>query len=72
MAFPRTIGQASALLEANIDIDYIIDISVPDSEIIKTLDGSFGTHLSLEGSIILSLIPLKLRVLMMKRESRWS
>jgi adenylate kinase len=37
--FPRTIPQAEALQENNIDFDYIIEISVPDEEIIKRLSG---------------------------------
>lgn len=39
--FPRTISQAEALQSAGIDIDYVIEISVPDEEIIKRLSGRF-------------------------------
>lgn len=37
--FPRTIGQAEALKERNISLDYVIEIDVPDEEIIKRLSG---------------------------------
>jgi len=37
--FPRTIGQAQALADANIVIDYVIEIFVPDSEIVERLTG---------------------------------
>jgi adenylate kinase len=37
--FPRTIPQAEALRENNIYLDYIIEISVPDDELIKRLSG---------------------------------
>jgi adenylate kinase len=37
--FPRTLEQAKSLLKAGIDVDYIIDIQVPDDEIIKRLTG---------------------------------
>lgn len=37
--FPRTIPQAEALKSANIPIDYVIEIDVPDNEIIKRLSG---------------------------------
>ncbi len=37
--FPRTIPQAEALLEANIKIDHVIEIDVPDEEIVKRLGG---------------------------------
>lgn len=37
--FPRTLTQAQALLTAGIDIDYVIDIQVPDEEIINRLTG---------------------------------
>lgn len=37
--FPRTIPQAEALHENGIHIDYVIEIRVPDSEIIKRLSG---------------------------------
>ena len=43
--FPRTILQAEALFQAGIDVDYIIDINVPDAEIIKRLTGRL-MHLS--------------------------
>lgn len=43
--FPRTIPQADALKAANIAIDAVIEIAVPDDEIIKRLTGR-RTHLA--------------------------
>ena len=43
--FPRTIVQAEGLWQAGIDVDCIIDINVPDQEIIKRLSGRL-VHLS--------------------------
>jgi len=37
--FPRTIPQAEALQEAGVDIDYVLEISVEDEEIVKRLSG---------------------------------
>jgi adenylate kinase len=37
--FPRTIPQAEALRQNNIRIDFVIEIKVPDSELIKRLSG---------------------------------
>lgn len=37
--FPRTIPQAEALKIAGIDIDYVVEIDVPDEEIVKRLSG---------------------------------
>ena len=37
--FPRTIPQAEALKNAGIEIDHVIEITVPDEEIIKRLSG---------------------------------
>lgn len=37
--FPRTIPQAEALDKMNINIDYVIEIDVPDSEILQRLSG---------------------------------
>ena len=37
--FPRTIPQAEAMKDAGVDIDYVIEINVPDEEIIKRLSG---------------------------------
>lgn len=37
--FPRTIAQAQALALANVDIDFVVEISVPDEEIVKRLSG---------------------------------
>ena len=37
--FPRTIPQAEALVEAGVDIEYVIEISVADEEIVSRLSG---------------------------------
>ncbi|HUW26531.1 MAG TPA: adenylate kinase [Gallionella sp.] len=37
--FPRTIPQAQAMKDANIHIDYVVEIEVDDSEIIKRMSG---------------------------------
>jgi adenylate kinase len=37
--FPRTIPQAEALLDAGIQIDHVIEIHVPDEEIVSRLSG---------------------------------
>ena len=37
--FPRTIPQADAMREFNIDVDYVVEISVDDAEIIKRMSG---------------------------------
>ncbi len=37
--FPRTIPQADAMKEANVPIDAVVDIEVPDEEIIKRMSG---------------------------------
>ncbi|MDX1589106.1 MAG: adenylate kinase [Oleiphilaceae bacterium] len=37
--FPRTIPQAQALKDENIDIDYVVEIDVDDEEIIERLSG---------------------------------
>ena len=37
--FPRTIPQADALKEAGVEIDYVVEIDVPDQEIINRLSG---------------------------------
>ena len=37
--FPRTIPQAEALTEAGVQIDYVLEIAVEDSEIVKRLSG---------------------------------
>jgi adenylate kinase len=37
--FPRTIGQAEALREAGIDIDFIVEIEVSDNEILRRMSG---------------------------------
>jgi adenylate kinase len=37
--FPRTIPQAEAMKEAEVAIDFVVDIDVPDDEIIKRMGG---------------------------------
>ncbi|OUS24943.1 adenylate kinase [Gammaproteobacteria bacterium 45_16_T64] len=37
--FPRTIPQAEALLESNVDIDHVVEIHVADEEIVNRLGG---------------------------------
>ncbi|MBB3060307.1 adenylate kinase [Microbulbifer rhizosphaerae] len=37
--FPRTIPQAQALLDADVVIDYVLEIAVDDEEIVKRLSG---------------------------------
>ncbi len=37
--FPRTIAQAQAMRDAEIAIDYVVEIEVPDSDIIQRMDG---------------------------------
>lgn len=37
--FPRTIPQAEAMLEAGVNIDFVIEIDVADDEIVKRLSG---------------------------------
>jgi adenylate kinase len=37
--FPRTIPQAEALQQAGVDVDAVVEINVPDDEIIKRMSG---------------------------------
>ncbi len=37
--FPRTIPQADALKDANVKLDYVIEIAVPDEEIVSRISG---------------------------------
>ncbi|MDR2213846.1 MAG: adenylate kinase [Pseudomonadales bacterium] len=37
--FPRTIAQVQALIDAGIDIDVVLEIDVPDDEIVRRLSG---------------------------------
>ena len=43
--FPRTIPQAEALQQAGVDVDAVVEIDVPDAEIIKRMSGR-RVHLS--------------------------
>jgi len=38
-AFPRTIPQAQAMKEAGVAIDYVVEIDVPDSDIVERMAG---------------------------------
>lgn len=37
--FPRTIPQAEALIEQNVEIDYVVEIAVDDEEIVSRMSG---------------------------------
>jgi len=37
--FPRTIPQAQALVDAGVDIDHVVELDVPDADIIERLSG---------------------------------
>lgn len=37
--FPRTIPQAEAMKQAGVNVDYVVEIDVPDDEIIKRMSG---------------------------------
>ncbi|EAT12133.1 adenylate kinase [Bermanella marisrubri] len=37
--FPRTIPQAQAMIDAGVDIDYVVEIAVDDEEIVKRMSG---------------------------------
>jgi adenylate kinase len=37
--FPRTIPQAEAMIEAGVEIDYVVEIDVKDEEIVKRMSG---------------------------------
>lgn len=37
--FPRTIAQAEAMKNEGIDVDYVVEIAVPDEEIIRRMSG---------------------------------
>jgi len=37
--FPRTIPQAEAMKAAGVDIDYVLEIAVPDSDIVERMSG---------------------------------
>jgi adenylate kinase len=37
--FPRTIPQADAMKDAQVELDYVVEIDVPDSEIIERVSG---------------------------------
>jgi adenylate kinase len=37
--FPRTLAQAEAMLDAGVDIDAVIEIAVPDDEIVRRMSG---------------------------------
>jgi adenylate kinase len=37
--FPRTIPQAEAMVDAKVDLDFVLEIQVPDEEIVERLSG---------------------------------
>src|SRR3546814_928384 len=37
--FPRTIPQAEAMRQAGVDIDYVVEIDVPDGDIVQRMSG---------------------------------
>jgi len=37
--FPRTIAQAEGMLEANIDVDYVVELQVKDEAIVERMSG---------------------------------
>ena len=37
--FPRTIGQAEALRDVGVDLDYVVEVDVPDDEILRRMSG---------------------------------
>jgi len=37
--FPRTIAQAQAMIDAGVDVDYVLEIAVPDEEIVRRMSG---------------------------------
>ncbi len=37
--FPRTLAQAEGLEQAGVDVDYVVNIAVPDEEIIRRMSG---------------------------------
>lgn len=43
--FPRTIPQAEAMRQAGVDIDYVVEIDVPDGDIVQRMSGR-RTHMA--------------------------
>ncbi|MEC5163498.1 adenylate kinase [Janthinobacterium sp. CG_23.3] len=37
--FPRTVAQADAMKDSGIDVDYVLEIAVPDESIVERMDG---------------------------------
>ena len=37
--FPRTVAQADAMKDSGIDVDYVLEIDVPDASIVERMDG---------------------------------
>ncbi|QNM95866.1 adenylate kinase [Chitinimonas koreensis] len=56
--FPRTIPQADALREAGVDIDYVVEIDVPDEAIVERMAGR-RVHLPSGRSYHLKFAPPK-------------
>ena len=68
--FPRTIPQAKALADAGIAIDHVIEISVPDDEIVSRMSGR-RAHLASGRTYHVIYNPQKLTVLMMSQARHW-
>ena len=67
--FPRTIPQADAMKEAAVPIDAVVDINVPDEEIIKRMSGR-RVHLASGRTYHLIFNPPNSREKMIKPENR--
>ena len=40
--FPRTLPQAQALRDAGVDLDHVIEVDVPDAEVLRRMSGQIG------------------------------
>jgi adenylate kinase len=67
--FPRTIPQADAMKNAGVPIDAVVEIDVPDAEIIKRMSGR-RVHLASGRTYHVIFNPPKLKARMMKPASR--
>ena len=64
--FPRTIPQAESMQAAGIVVDAVVEIDVPDQEIIKRMGGAESIWLRVE-PIMLSSIHRRLKAKMMRQ-----
>ena len=55
--FPRTIPQAEALIQRNIDIDAVVEIDVPDQDIIDRMSGRECTQHPEETTMLSIILP---------------